>query len=63
MRTSSASDGRQGLDEQDGKKKAKPPQLHDGPMESSPGLLLVEDAPENHLLSVKNLQLFQDFLQ
>ena len=32
--------------EQDGKKKTKPPQLHDGPMELSPGPLLVVDAPE-----------------
>ena len=32
-------------------------------MELSPGLLLVVDAPENHLLLVKNLQLFQVFLQ
>ena len=61
MRASSASDRRQRLGQHDGKKKAKPPQLHDGPMELSPGLLLVEDAPESHLVSVKNLQFFQVF--
>ena len=56
MRANSASDGRLRQDQQDGKKKTKPPQLHGGPMELSPGLLLVEDAPESHLVSVKNLQ-------